>query len=80
MAKKRADKGQGDSAKGIAGDSDEQLLELYRTLRDDPATAAKIVATMPPADAERIRELWRTVRKAKGIDGNTIHRAHGRRR
>ena len=45
---------------------DKQLLMLWRTMRNDPDAAGKIVTKMDPAEAKRIRELWRTLRKAKG--------------
>jgi hypothetical protein len=58
MAKKRH------KIRGTTPNPEAQLLELYRTLRDDPDAAAKIVATMEPDEVKRIRELWLTMRKA----------------
>jgi hypothetical protein len=45
-------------------DPDDQLAELWRTIRDNVEMFRPIVARMDPADVNKIKELWRTIRTA----------------
>jgi hypothetical protein len=46
-------------------DSDRQLKELWRTIRDNVEPFRPIVARMDPNDVQQIKELWQSIRKAR---------------
>jgi hypothetical protein len=45
-------------------DSDDQLAELWRAIRENVDLFRPMVARMHPADVDKIKELWRTIRPA----------------
>jgi hypothetical protein len=45
--------------------SEEQLRELWRTIRDNAKDFSRIVAKMDPEEVKQIKALWRTLRTGR---------------
>jgi hypothetical protein len=45
--------------------ADKQLIELWRTIRDNVEMFRSVVDRMDPKEVAEIKQLWRTIRQGK---------------